>query len=161
MIYHLICSCLPFLWRKVQHNTRSSVTLAASVYFNSVTWWNVRSMWKVLILEYVAVCTQLQRILHWSIDNPHKYLNIFGFLMRLESLNCSSWSLFTTVFSSSFCFLAFCWVCSMFRNLIFKLRFSVLSFLTMSWALVSCSVNSCLSSSEAPRGVPNELRTVV
>ena len=43
----------------------------------------------------------------------------------------------------------------MFRNLIFKLRFSVLSFLTMSWALVSCSVNSCLSSSNAPKRVDN------
>ena len=43
----------------------------------------------------------------------------------------------------------------MFRNLIFKLRFSVLSFLPMSWALVSCSVNSCLSSSDAPKRVDN------
>ena len=29
-------------------------------------------------------------------------------------------------------FLAFCWVCSMFRNLSFKLRFPILSFLTMA-----------------------------
>ena len=43
----------------------------------------------------------------------------------------------------------------MFRNLIFKLRFSVLSFLTMFWTLVGCSVNSCLSSSKAPKRVDN------
>ena len=43
----------------------------------------------------------------------------------------------------------------MFRNLILKLRFSVLGFLTMSWALVGCLVNSCLSSSEAPKRVDN------
>ena len=43
----------------------------------------------------------------------------------------------------------------MFRSLIFKLRFSVLSFLTMSRALVSCSINSCLSPSDAPKRVDN------
>ena len=43
----------------------------------------------------------------------------------------------------------------MFRYLIFKLRFSVLGFLTMPWALVSCSINSCLSSSDAPKRVEN------
>ena len=41
----------------------------------------------------------------------------------------------------------------MYRNLIFKLRFSVIRILTISWALVSCSVNSCLSSSDAPKKV--------
>jgi len=40
-------------------------------------------------------------------------------------------------------------------NLIFKLRFSVLSFLTMSLGLVSYSVNSCLSSCDAPKRVDN------
>ena len=44
----------------------------------------------------------------------------------------------------------------MFYNLIFELRFSVLSFLTISWALFGCSVNnSCLSSFEVPKRVDN------
>ena len=43
----------------------------------------------------------------------------------------------------------------MFCNLTFKLRFSVLSFLTMFWALVGYSVNSCLSSPKAPKRVDN------
>ena len=75
--------------------------------------------------------------------------------MTLEYFNCSCCSLFIAIFSSSFCLVVFCWVCSMLRILIFKLRFSVLSFFTMSWVLVSCSVNRSLSSFDASKRVDN------